>query len=285
MTNRIRQLEIRDHSLVSAVAEVHARVWAEGRTPATEIRGRLTGPRCPYASTVEVAYPWRLLPSSGEDFLAARAIIPEASFWDPQCPFLYHGSVELWQDGRPCDQTPVRHGLCRVSLGPRGLRWNGHPLTLHGRSVTEGTDEQARAWRAGGYNLLLAPAEAAPLWDRADRLGLVMLGRVRHLDEALLADLTIRQTQACSLGWLVGPDQADGPLLDSLLRQPGLRVGVELHTPPPAPLPEGVQFVACPADAVAALAGVGLPLLVLGRVGEETTSPPLLGWVEDPVGE
>ncbi len=57
MDNRIRQIEVRDRSLIPAEAEVWITVTPEHHTPTTEVRGRLMGPRCPYASTVEVAYP------------------------------------------------------------------------------------------------------------------------------------------------------------------------------------------------------------------------------------
>ena len=73
----------------------------------TQVRGRLTGPRCPYTTTVEVAYPFREhsrdYGEGGSPRLTLRAIIPEPSWWDPQTPFLYEGPVELWQDGRLVD--------------------------------------------------------------------------------------------------------------------------------------------------------------------------------------
>src|SRR5919201_1885533 len=137
MNNRIHQLEVRDRSTVPAEAEVWITVVPEQVTPATEVRGRLMGPRCPYASTVEVAYPLRPLPRPGATGpgLVRRVLIPEASLWDPESPFLYQGPVELWQDGQRCDQVTVSHGLRTISLGPRGLRWNGRPLALRGREV------------------------------------------------------------------------------------------------------------------------------------------------------
>src|SRR5262249_10780296 len=137
MNNRIRRVEVRDRSAVPAEAEVWVTVVPEQITPTTEVRGRLMGPRCPYASTVEIAYPLRPLPRLGVvgSGLVRRLVIPEASLWDPESPFLYQGPVELWQDGRRCDQVAVSRGLRTISLGPRGLRWNGRPLTLRGAGV------------------------------------------------------------------------------------------------------------------------------------------------------
>ncbi|HYV36006.1 MAG TPA: hypothetical protein VE988_09910, partial [Gemmataceae bacterium] len=39
--------------------------------------------------------------------LAMRVVIPEPSFWEPECPFVYDGVIELWQDGVRCDVRQV----------------------------------------------------------------------------------------------------------------------------------------------------------------------------------
>ena len=142
MSNQILHVRLSDHSLDPAQAELWISVTAEHVAPTTELRGRLMGPRCAYAATVEVAYPLRPLVAS-RTRLSGRVVIPEPSLWEPSCPFLYGGAVELWQDGRRCDQTPIRRGLRRVLLGPAGLRVNGEPLVLRGRTVTE-CDEARR---------------------------------------------------------------------------------------------------------------------------------------------
>src|SRR5690242_15175790 len=123
MDNRIRQIEVRDRSLVPAEAEVWIIVTAERQTPTTELRGRLMGPRCPYASTVEVAYPLRSLPpgrASESPGLTRRVVIPEACLWEPVSPFLYQGPIELWQDGQSCDRLMLNHGLRSFHLDERG---------------------------------------------------------------------------------------------------------------------------------------------------------------------
>ena len=98
--NRFRQLSIRDRSLSPADAELWVLAEPEQLTPATEIRGRLVGPTCPYSSTIEVAYPLRPFPKLPESLapLTRRVVIPEPSMWDPVAPFLYQGAIELWQD-------------------------------------------------------------------------------------------------------------------------------------------------------------------------------------------
>jgi hypothetical protein len=272
MTNRIRRITLRSHSTVPASAEIRVYVLPERRTPRTEIRGRLMGPSCPYASTVEVAYPLCPLPGAPEgDELSARVIVPEASLWEPVSPFLYAGPVELWEDGQLCERVTVRHGLRSLSLGPRGLRINGHVLTLRGSTIDEYTEAEAAALHRGGYNLLVAPASAAaiPLWDLADRLGFLMIGRLTEDDEwsALPADLMGR---ACCLGFLLPPGAKQNRPLPA-----DLRVGVEI-TAADTIVPEGAAFVICPHPD---MAPAGRPFLIRGAA-PVPSAPLLVGQIE-----
>jgi hypothetical protein len=259
MENRILDVEIRDGAIAPPAAEVWVRAHVPEVTPTTELRGRLVGPRCCFASTVEVAYPLRPLPAAPEGFAPpfGRVVIPEASLWDPQSPFLYEGPIELWQDGRLQHRMTVSHGLRTLTLGPRGLFVNGRRLLLRGRFVDALTEAEALTFRAAGANLLVIPVSAAtrPLWELADRVGFLVLGEVRTLDAgatSALAALT-KAAHASCLGWLVRSDYL-GPLPGSHV------VGVLADRRPEAPLPPGVTFVA----GNAGLADLGLPLLIRG---------------------
>ena len=110
MTNRIRTTSVEVRRLSPAEAEVWVTAELDAVTPATELRGRLVGPRCPGMSTVEVAYPFRPVPglSAGPaDRLTVRAIVPEPNLWTEKMPFVYEGTLELWQDGQRCDTAAV----------------------------------------------------------------------------------------------------------------------------------------------------------------------------------
>jgi hypothetical protein len=270
--NRILRVELHAHSAVPAEAEVRVTVVPQRRTPGTEVRGRLMGPRCRFAATVEVAYHFRPLPPSAAppapEALAARAVIPEASLWEPQCPFLYEGPVELWQDGRRCDRVTVRHGLRTLALGPHGLRVNGRPLPLRGRAVAACSEEDALELRRAGHNLLLAPVQegAEATWEVADRVGLFVLGRLTGAaTPEVVAALSAHPS---CLGWLLAPGVAPPAGLPA-----GSLVGAEVG----AAVRPAVAFVAGPP---AALAGSALPALLLGAEAPEApgASPPL-GWV------
>ena len=60
----IRRVHVRYRSLSPAAAEVWVSAEVAGATPGAvgELHGRVMGPRCRYATTVEVAYPLRPLP-------------------------------------------------------------------------------------------------------------------------------------------------------------------------------------------------------------------------------
>lgn len=110
MSNRIREVQVKQKRWDVVEAELWITVVPEQMTPTTEVRGRLVGPRCPGTTTVEIAYPLQHLPSPAEanTGLIARVVIPDPLTWEPQRPYVYEGPVELWQDGKKCDQAPVR---------------------------------------------------------------------------------------------------------------------------------------------------------------------------------
>jgi hypothetical protein len=262
MTNRFRRAQLNDRSLAPASAEVWVTVQLDEVTATTELRGRLMGPTCRYSTTVEVAYPLRPLaknqkpPASEGPAVTMRALIPEPSLWDPVSPFLYRGPLELWQDGERVDQVTLHHGLRMRTLTPRGLVWNGRRLPLRGKDVQACLEEEMLALRAAGYNLLVAAVdtEAAALWERSDRIGFLMLGRVATGGESLLVELA--DHPSC-LGFLC--DVTTRKKCESLrARAP---VGVELDAPPMQPLPAGFDFVLCASEMREDMARLGLPVL------------------------
>src|SRR5947208_2533515 len=105
MTNRIVNIDVVSHRLAPVEAELWIIVSAERTTAATTVRGRFVGPKCALSSTVEVAYPLLPFPHKPAElpWLVARVVIPEPSFWEPECPFVYDGVVELWQGDERCD--------------------------------------------------------------------------------------------------------------------------------------------------------------------------------------
>lgn len=262
MDNRICQISVHDRSLSPAQAEVWITVVPERQAPTTEVRGRLMGPRCLYSSTVEIAYPLRPLSpsqkSGGPTGLSLRAIVPEASLWEPPCPFLYQGPIELWQDGKFCDRAVLSHGLRSLGLTNRGLCVNGRPLTLRGRRLAACSEEEAFELHQAGFNLFLAPVgeTSLHLWELADRLGFFLLGQVTENTEETVRRLEQLSAHASCLGWVI--DDAVHPPLDCF--PTGCLLGLAGVSVSLTDLPERVHFVVGQSE----LANIGKPLLVQG---------------------
>jgi hypothetical protein len=277
--NRIVDVAVETRALDPARAEVWVTVTPLHVTPTTEVRGRFTGPSCPYASTIEVAYPLtpprrpeRVTPEA----MQQRVLIPEPSLWDPQSPYLYAGRVELWQDGQLADRAQLHHGLRQLQLGPRGLRVNGRLLVLRGIPYESLFPEQIPALRAGGCNTLVVPLghETLPVWDAADRYGFLVLARFGEDDrETAQLLLELRRHPSC-LGWLAGAGWLKDERLERLAQAlaAGKRdacgalesqplIGIEVGHEAPRPLPQTVQFLVCQAGHEASASRIGLPLL------------------------
>jgi hypothetical protein len=115
MPNRIRKLTVELRRVSPAAADVWVVAELDAITPTTELRGKLVGPRCPGVTTIELAYPFRRTssPATGANTHAARVVIPEPNLWTDQTPFVYEGSLELWEEGERCDTSPVTVRLRR----------------------------------------------------------------------------------------------------------------------------------------------------------------------------
>jgi Glycosyl hydrolases family 2 len=289
MSNRIRDIVVRDHRLDPAESEVWITVEPEEWTETTRVGGRLMGPRCPYSSTVEVAYPlrpWKR--EQGEDDtenLTMRVIIPEASLWEPETPFLYQGPVELWQGEQLCERIQLSHGLRVITLGPRGIRVNGRPFTVEavrGDGFSEG--ELLRLREAGCNSLLTSvTARTLYLWEAADRLGFLMLGRIVDRETWELAG-TLRQHPSC-LGWVITSELVNHEILQAVRFSPlsfgrSHLVGCEINPLSLGPLPDGLQFMVCDEALLPLLVNHPQPKIVLAdREFDELQAPDVLGWV------
>src|SRR5262249_19936731 len=113
MSNRIKYLFVKNVRVNPVQADIDVTVYPETLANGTEVRGRLVGPTCVYASTVEVAYPLRESSREKESapHISLRVIVPEPSLWEQESPFLYRLVVELWQEGKLCDQKSLMHAI------------------------------------------------------------------------------------------------------------------------------------------------------------------------------
>src|SRR5258708_5523640 len=274
MTNSIKNIHIWNHHLNPAEAEVAICVTPEHVSSMTQVRGRLVGPQCRYASTVEVAYALsevsREYESTGIPGIRCSVRIPEPCLWDPVSPFLYKGQIELWESGKQCEVVQITHCLRELSLGRYGLRINGAALFLGGKSLLGPLSEaDAISHHKQGINTLLVDADDSTpiLWDMADRLGFVILTRISNEQELKMAlgrTREIRNRSFC-LAWLISPHAVENELAliaaHSLLPTPLL--GLELTRAPSGPVPEGFTFVAYEEGLAPSLSEIKMPSLLL----------------------
>jgi len=294
MSGRIREVQISTLDLTPALAEIWIAAKVDVATQAAELRGRLMGPHCLYSSTVEIAYPIRTAAPTQDptDFLQAHVTIPEPNLWDVQSPFLYSGPVELWQNGQRFDTATVRWGLREASGGPKGLTWNGRPFRLHGLRTGSVTENQLRALRQAGTNTLLVPVaeEAEPLWEAADRIGMMVLGEMAAEADSVLDAVMRLRTHPSHLGWLVRPGGLLPKRLNELVsllyagcvndRQV---LGLALEEAPREWLDNRARFVVCPPSLLPHLHRVNVPRVVWG-MGEPADAPPeVIGFIAEAV--
>ena len=76
-----------------------------------QIRGNMTGPTCPGTSTIEIAYPWRMMKPPSPNQIIVEAVIPEPNLWSPETPFTYHGRVDVWSRDKRIGTISFSHQL------------------------------------------------------------------------------------------------------------------------------------------------------------------------------
>src|SRR5262245_9694928 len=110
---RIKSSTVRLARLTPTEAELRIELRCTEMRSTSEIRGRLMGPTCLYSTTIDIAYPVKMLPhrKDASHALEARVVIPEPAWWDPESPFFYHGPVELWEHERRIESFNLKCGL------------------------------------------------------------------------------------------------------------------------------------------------------------------------------
>jgi hypothetical protein len=270
-------------------------VYPERLSSRTLVQGRFVGPRCAYATTVEVAYPFRewsrQYESEGTPCLNMRVVVPEPNMWEPQTPFLYQASLELLENGQPCDRAEITYGLRSLKLGQRSLLLNGHPFIIRGVVLDHYSDSAARRCREAGINTILARVsrDSAALWDSAERSGFFVLGSIPNRENLHQAHELQRKTS--SLGWVLTVKACKDELMriaavgllgegnESLL-------GCILDRPEPGFPLEGFNFVLCNrghrhsqvSNSLARIIGIDEAVGDEARALEST--PGILGWVK-----
>jgi hypothetical protein len=246
---------------------------------------------------VEVAYPmrtWSLADQPRElPHLSMSVVIPEPCLWEPETPFIYEGPVELWENGRRCDERVLRHGLRSIKLGMRGMRLNGRPYSIRGITRQICSEADAAQIREDGFNTLLTPdlSGDASILSVADQKGLFVLPRISGPVSAYLPFDPTLCGHPSVLGWILSEESLrDEALMIAANFLASFdaqgRLGVELTEVPTDALPEGMSFVVCDPELALSLGHIHLPKVILtGEKPDESeswkavlSSPGILGW-------
>ncbi len=157
------------HVLQNRVTPVEAEIWFTPNEPGV-LTGRLHGPKCRYATTVEIGF--ALHPVRGQEG-TFRTVIPEPSLWDPESPFLYEGTLVLTNAKGNITRHFVRQGLRMVRESQGKLLVNGKPFEIRGMQVHALDVETALALRGEGSNVLhVADSESVEtILEIADEVG------------------------------------------------------------------------------------------------------------------
>jgi hypothetical protein len=279
MLNRIRDVVVLNHRLDPVETELSIHVLLEKITPGTELKGRLIGPRCAFSTTIEIAYPMR--ESDRSDHIELRVVVPEPSWWEPETPFLYVGSVELWQDGEFCERVAISHGIRWLQLTPKGLHLNGKRFTLRGKIVDPAISEaDARKLREQEFNALFT-AIAEPrlaLWGLADRIGFFVVGTAPEMATFLDCrnDLTTRPS---TFGWVFNRAE----IVKAPVQVEGLAMFYGIDSSAKSRAGEAV-FLVCRDTELAWLDDAELPKLVIVQNLPDPlrARPDVIGWIESP---
>jgi len=260
MTNRILDVVVLNHRLDPVETELRVHVKLENLTPATEIRGKLSGPRCPYATTIEIVYPLREVGRAGH--IELRVVIPEPSWWDPQSPFLYEGAIELLQDGVSCERCAIRHGMRRLQLTAQGLRLNGKPYLLRCKFVQPTFPAlNLKRLRDEGLNTLVTTVDDSglALWDSADRIGFFVLGMTDEVGRFLEFRNNLANYPS-NFGWIFNRADFLAGLSDDDTRAMFYGVNTSARSSPP-----NADFLVCLDSELAWLEDVALPKLIVAK--------------------
>ena len=152
----ISEIQVLNHRLDPTETTLHVLVEHGTNVPNDcQVRGRLNGPRCPFSTTIEIAYPLR--ERARGDVIAMSTVIPEPSLWDPESPFVYAGFVELTRENVVLERVSFQHAIYWLQMTSKGLRLNGQPFVLRGKCIASiGDADSLRYLRDRSINWLIS---------------------------------------------------------------------------------------------------------------------------------
>lgn len=159
-------------------SDAHARVYAQFQTSETEgltLAGRLRGPTCAYADTLQTTLPF--VDRGPGPSLLAEAYVLEPSFWTPDLPHLYRAELELRRGSEVIARTERPFGLRPLGAIGRKLVLDSRRWVLRGLLAGEAENADLASWRASSMAMVVHnPSDK--LCQEASRLGVLIAAQL-----------------------------------------------------------------------------------------------------------
>jgi hypothetical protein len=260
------QLEIFAGRTSPAAASLYIR--APGLGSECRLSGRITGPDCLHAATLQADFALQDLGSDPRPL--ARATITEPCFWTPRTPYVYHAHVDVVRQGQV-----IEHSARLCAARPWGA--SGRNLVLAGkRWVPRGVwrdelrPEEIGQWiEAAAVACVPSPSDA--VCSEASVRGLGIAARVEGIAESIRAELA-RLAQWPAVLLAVLPANTPAAAFDHL--PPGLLLGQLPTDEEPYVLRPWAQVLLATAEGPAGhaerLASLDVPVIAVGKSTDET---------------
>lgn len=119
------QQEITDLTVITGIDGANGSVRVEVASTASEpltIRAIIKGHGADITTEQDIA----------QKGAVVNVSVPDAAFWSPEAPNLYHLTVELLRDGRSIDRYTLKIGIRTITVSGDQLLLNGQPIKLLG---------------------------------------------------------------------------------------------------------------------------------------------------------
>jgi hypothetical protein len=172
------RLEVFFGACSEAVCRVYARFEVPDAAGSLRLAGRLVGPTCAHAATLQAAYAF-VDRGPGTPRLA-EAVVPEPCFWTPEMPHVYRAEIELREGGRELARVARPFGIRPLGAAGQKLVYTGKGWVLRAVSLDELTNVDLSQFRDADTAMFIRNPDDA-LCEAASRSGVLL---VAALDDA-----------------------------------------------------------------------------------------------------
>ncbi|HWA97289.1 MAG TPA: hypothetical protein VG713_02305 [Pirellulales bacterium] len=156
------------------VNSAEARIYVRAAASAAGVRvgGRIVGPFCEYARTLQTSV--RLVDRGDHGGALAETVLPDPCFWTPELPFLYRAEIELTRDATTIAAGTRTFAIRRLATQGDHLSFDGRRWVL--RAVDRSLDCESpwSAWRSQSAACAIHAPDDTTL-EETSRLGVIVV--------------------------------------------------------------------------------------------------------------